>query len=71
MQIYTKFSNFTGLCFPHFTTIRNQTLQFGHFKMLFPAMVMAFLDTSILYAFNNKQTKLVNLPHQDFYLPCS
>ena len=31
MQIYTKFSNFTGLYFPHFTTIRNQTLQFYSF----------------------------------------
>jgi hypothetical protein len=28
MQIYTKFSNFTGLYFPHFKTIRNPTLQF-------------------------------------------
>jgi hypothetical protein len=32
MQIYTKFANFTGLYVPHFTTIRNQTLQFYSFK---------------------------------------
>ena len=32
MQIYTKFANFTGLYFPHFTTIRNQTLQLHPFK---------------------------------------
>ena len=31
MQIYTKFANFTGLYFPHFTTFRNQTLQFYSF----------------------------------------
>jgi hypothetical protein len=31
MQIYTRFANFTGLYFPHFTTIRNQTLQFYSF----------------------------------------
>jgi hypothetical protein len=30
-KIYTKFANFTGLYFPHFTTIRNQTLQFYSF----------------------------------------
>jgi hypothetical protein len=28
MQIYTKFANFTGLYFPHFTRFRNQTLKF-------------------------------------------
>jgi hypothetical protein len=29
IQIHTaKFANFAGLCFPHFTTFRNQTLQF-------------------------------------------
>jgi hypothetical protein len=31
MQIHTKFANFTGLYFPHFTTIRNQTLPFYSF----------------------------------------
>jgi hypothetical protein len=30
IQIYTKFANFSGLYF-HFTTIRNQTLQFYSF----------------------------------------
>ena len=29
--VYTKFANFTGLYFPHFTTIRNQTLQIYSF----------------------------------------
>ena len=38
-----KFANFTGLYFRHVTTISNQTLQFSHFKMLFPAMVMDFV----------------------------
>ena len=28
IQINTKFANFAGLYFPHFTTFRNQTLQF-------------------------------------------
>jgi hypothetical protein len=28
IQKYTKFANFARLCFPHFTTIRDQTLQF-------------------------------------------
>ena len=28
IQINTKFANFIGLYFPHFTTFRNQTLQF-------------------------------------------
>ena len=32
MQIYTKFSNFTELYFPHFTKFRNQTLQFYSFQ---------------------------------------
>jgi hypothetical protein len=32
MQIYTKFANFAGLYFPHFTTFRNQTLQFYSFE---------------------------------------
>jgi hypothetical protein len=27
-QINTKFANFAGLYFPHFTTLRNQTLLF-------------------------------------------
>ena len=31
IQIYTKSANFTVLYFPHFTTIRNQTLQFYSF----------------------------------------
>jgi hypothetical protein len=31
MQIYTKFANFTGLYFHHFTTIRDQTVQFYSF----------------------------------------
>ena len=26
IRIYTKFSNFAGLDFPHFTTVRDQTL---------------------------------------------
>ena len=28
IQKYTKFANFAGLYFPHFTTFRDQTLQF-------------------------------------------
>jgi DNA-directed RNA polymerase len=28
IQINTNFANFAGLYFPHFTTFRNQTLQF-------------------------------------------
>ena len=28
IQIYTKLANFAGLDFPHFTTARDQTLQF-------------------------------------------
>ena len=28
IQINTKFANFVGLYFPHFTTFRGQTLQF-------------------------------------------
>ena len=31
IQIYTKFANFTGIYFPHFTTIRNEILQFYSF----------------------------------------
>jgi hypothetical protein len=32
MQMCTKFANFTGLYLTHFTTIRNQTLQFYSFE---------------------------------------
>jgi hypothetical protein len=33
IQKYTKFANFAGLYFPHFTTFRNQTLRnFTHFS---------------------------------------
>ena len=35
IQIYTKFANFTGLYFLHFTTFHNQTMPFYSFKMLF------------------------------------
>ena len=31
IQIYTKFANFTGLYFLHFTTFSNQSLQFYSF----------------------------------------
>jgi hypothetical protein len=48
MQIYTKFANFTGLYFPHFTTIPTKLCNFTHIKMLFPAIVMVsfFLSRS-------------------------
>jgi hypothetical protein len=31
IQKHTKFANFARLYFPHFTTLRNQTLQFDSF----------------------------------------
>ena len=38
---YTKFANFTGVYFSHFTTFPNQTLHFyTNFGMLFNAVVM-------------------------------
>ena len=36
-------NNFVGLYFPHFTTFRNQTLQFTNFNMLFLSVVMDFV----------------------------
>jgi DNA-directed RNA polymerase len=44
IQIDTKFANFAGLYFPHFTTFRGQTLQFYYnFNMLFLAVVRDFV----------------------------
>ena len=59
MQIYTKFANFTGLHFPHFTTIRN----FTHLKMLFPAMVM---DLVLLVKI--KISSIAGIAHFHLYL---
>jgi hypothetical protein len=43
MQIYTKFVNFTGLYFPHFTTLPTHHCSFAHSKTLFLAAVLDFI----------------------------
>ena len=41
VQRYTKFINFTGLYFPHFTIFSNQTSQ-TKLRMLFPTVLIIF-----------------------------
>ena len=54
IQIYTKFANFTGLYFPHFTTIRNQILQFYSFYYVLSSYGNVFrsscLDRNFVYS---------------------
>jgi hypothetical protein len=57
IQIYTKFANFTGLYFPQFTTIHNQTLQFDSFKDTLSSYGNGFrsscLDQNFVYSWNH------------------
>jgi hypothetical protein len=57
MQIYTKFANFTGLYFTHFTTIRNQTLQFFSFEDALSSYGNEFrsscLDQNFIYSWSH------------------
>ena len=43
IQKYTKLANFARPYFPHFSTFRDQILQFYYFYMLFSAVVMDFV----------------------------
>jgi hypothetical protein len=42
-KLQTKFTNFVGLYFSHFTKFRNQLFDFTNFNMLFLAVVMDFV----------------------------
>jgi hypothetical protein len=67
MQIYTKFANFTGLYFPHFTTIRNQTLQFYSFEDALSSYGNGFhsscLDQNFVYSWNDPLRNVTPITH--------
>ena len=56
IQKYTKFVKFAGLYFPHFTTFRDQTLQFYSFSAALSSCSDGFrsscLDKNLAYSWN-------------------
>jgi hypothetical protein len=61
MQMYTKFANFTGLYFPHFTTIRNQTLQFYSLQFYLESSIGAYWNHHIGAYWNHPLEQTVNI----------
>jgi hypothetical protein len=64
----TKLANFTGLYFPHFTTIRNQTLQLYSFwdaLSSYGAIMVPCLDQDFVYSWNHPLSYRVQLPQDN------
>jgi hypothetical protein len=70
MQIYTKFANFTGLYFPHFTTIRNQTLQDALSSYGNGFRSSCCLDQNFVYSWNHPFT-LTKMPFSNIIIGVS
>ena len=47
IQKYTKFANFTGLYFPHFTIFLTKLHHFTKFRMLFPTVLMNIPNSKV------------------------